>query len=317
MTNNIFTQKKEVLDLIQNIMENSDTAEILEEKYKLYHKDFSSAMKHAYDTVKKMGYEVDPESINDKVAFGPRKPSGGKTNSYRLDLLKKGKPQKKGVQIQVYNMDNKSYELNMYLEEVELAALLCETTFSAFDSDGDGVVDDKDAFPNDPDETVDSDGDGVGDNADIAPSVANDLLYATGGMALLVLAGLLLFFLKGGMGGSGLVSGTNQHWDDDRHSAMQDEMLGMNNSFDKDIPQLDGHKAPFGDPMDSEMPYSQPEETVATTLVEVQPTITEPQISAAQNIAASEASNELLGNDSTQPPQKTSDISEVLEDLFD
>ena len=121
MTNNIFTQKKEVLDLIQNIMENSDTAEILEEKYKLYHKDFSSAMKHAYDTVKKMGYEVDPESINDKVAFGPRKPSSGKTNSYRLDLLKKGKPQKKGVQIQVYNMDNKSYELNMYLEEVELA----------------------------------------------------------------------------------------------------------------------------------------------------------------------------------------------------
>ena len=121
MTNNIFTQKKEVLDLIQNIMENSDTAEILEEKYKLYHKDFSSAMRHAYDTVKKMGYEVDPESINDKVAFGPRKPSSGKTNSYRLDLLKKGKPQKKGVQIQVYNMDNKSYELNMYLEEVELA----------------------------------------------------------------------------------------------------------------------------------------------------------------------------------------------------
>ena len=121
MTNNIFTQKKEVLDLIQNIMENSDTAEILEEKYKLYHKDFSSAMKHAYDTVKKMGYEVDPESINDKVAFGPRKPSSGKTNSYRLDLLKKGIPQKKGVQIQVYNMDNKSYELNMYLEEVELA----------------------------------------------------------------------------------------------------------------------------------------------------------------------------------------------------
>lgn len=121
MTNNIFTQKKEVLDLIQNIMESSDTAEILEEKYKLYHKDFSSAMKHAYDTVKKMGYEVDPESINDKVAFGPRKPSSGKTNSYRLDLLKKGIPQKKGVQIQVYNMDNKSYELNMYLEEVELA----------------------------------------------------------------------------------------------------------------------------------------------------------------------------------------------------
>lgn len=34
------------------------------------------------------------------------------------------------------------------------------------DSDGDGVPDDEDAFPNDPNESVDSDGDGVGNNAD-------------------------------------------------------------------------------------------------------------------------------------------------------
>lgn len=37
------------------------------------------------------------------------------------------------------------------------------------DSDGDGVPDDEDAFPNDPNESVDTDGDGIGDNADIAP----------------------------------------------------------------------------------------------------------------------------------------------------
>lgn len=37
------------------------------------------------------------------------------------------------------------------------------------DSDGDGVPDDEDAFPNDPNESKDSDGDGIGDNADIAP----------------------------------------------------------------------------------------------------------------------------------------------------
>ncbi|HIF91096.1 MAG TPA: hypothetical protein EYQ58_06145, partial [Candidatus Poseidoniales archaeon] len=202
-------------------------------------------------------------------------------------------------------------------DDVEIAALLCDTIFSAFDSDGDGVVDDEDAFPNDPDESVDSDGDGVGDNADIAPSIANDLLYATGGTALLVLAGLLIFFLRGGMGGSGLTADSSQHWGDERHIAMQDEMLGLNNSFDKEIPQLDGHTTPFGDPMDSEMPYSQPEETVATTPVEVQPTSTESQISAAQNIAASEASSELLGNDSTQSPHNTNEISGVLEDLFD
>lgn len=38
------------------------------------------------------------------------------------------------------------------------------------DSDGDGVNDDVDAFPNDPNETHDTDNDGVGDNADAFPS---------------------------------------------------------------------------------------------------------------------------------------------------
>ncbi|PPU13577.1 hypothetical protein XarjCFBP1022_00220 [Xanthomonas arboricola] len=37
------------------------------------------------------------------------------------------------------------------------------------DTDGDGVPDDKDAFPNDPNESKDTDGDGIGDNADTAP----------------------------------------------------------------------------------------------------------------------------------------------------
>lgn len=38
------------------------------------------------------------------------------------------------------------------------------------DSDGDGVPDDLDAFPNDPTESADSDGDGVGDNSDAFPN---------------------------------------------------------------------------------------------------------------------------------------------------
>lgn len=40
------------------------------------------------------------------------------------------------------------------------------------DSDGDGVPDSQDAFPNDPNETTDSDGDGVGDNSDAFPNDA-------------------------------------------------------------------------------------------------------------------------------------------------
>ena len=42
------------------------------------------------------------------------------------------------------------------------------------DTDGDGVGDNSDAFPNDPNESVDSDGDGVGDNSDWAPNDASE-----------------------------------------------------------------------------------------------------------------------------------------------
>jgi hypothetical protein len=41
------------------------------------------------------------------------------------------------------------------------------------DADGDGVADDDDAFPDDPNESVDSDGDGVGDNGDNCPETEN------------------------------------------------------------------------------------------------------------------------------------------------
>ena len=84
--------------------------------YELYHRDFSSAMQHAYKHAKsKLGVDVDPKEIDSKVAMGPRKPSKGKTNSYRL-LDKDGK---KAIQVQVYGMDNGKYELNMYKESVE------------------------------------------------------------------------------------------------------------------------------------------------------------------------------------------------------
>ena len=87
-----------------------------EAKYELYHKDFSSAMQHAYKMAKKLhGITVKPSEIDDKVASGPRKPSEGKTNTYRL------KGDKGAIQVQVYNKGgNKPYELNFYKEEVEI-----------------------------------------------------------------------------------------------------------------------------------------------------------------------------------------------------
>jgi len=88
----------------------------LDEKYDLYHKDFSSAMQHAYDYAKKkMGITVDPKEIDSKVATGPKKPTEGKTNKYML----KGKGG--NLQIQVYNKGgSKPFELNMYKEENDL-----------------------------------------------------------------------------------------------------------------------------------------------------------------------------------------------------
>lgn len=85
------------------------------EKYKIIHKTMSAALQHAYDQVEKKGFEVDKDDIDNKVAMGPRKPSSGKTNSYNLGLSKNGKPVKQKLHVQVYNMDNKGYELNMYV----------------------------------------------------------------------------------------------------------------------------------------------------------------------------------------------------------
>lgn len=48
------------------------------------------------------------------------------------------------------------------------------------DSDSDGVGDNGDVFPNDASETADTDGDGIGDNGDLFPEDVNDPDYAIG-----------------------------------------------------------------------------------------------------------------------------------------
>ena len=97
-------------------MDYREEVELDEAKYDLYHKDFSSAMQHAYAMAKKLhGITIDPKEIDDKVATGPSKPGSGKTNKYRL------KGDKGAIQVQVYNKGgSKPFELNMYKEEVDL-----------------------------------------------------------------------------------------------------------------------------------------------------------------------------------------------------
>ena len=86
--------------------------------YELYHKTLGGAIDTAVSHAKsKFGISISDEERMDKVGMGPRKPSNGKTNSYRLmGTDKSGKS--KGVQVQVYNMGSK-YELNMYKESID------------------------------------------------------------------------------------------------------------------------------------------------------------------------------------------------------
>jgi len=120
--------KKDKPSLLQKAMKKiKEEVELDEAKYDLYHKDFSSAMQHSYKMAKKMyGITVDPKEIDDKVASGPKKPSEGKTNSYRLE------GDKGAIQVQVYNKGgSKPFELNMYKEEVELGEEVSVKDFDA------------------------------------------------------------------------------------------------------------------------------------------------------------------------------------------
>ena len=128
-TGDIFIQGDDAGKLGMEIAKSVRTVKVvgegveLDEKYDLYHKTFSDAMQHAYDYAKKkLGITVDSKEIDSKVATGPKKPSEGKTNKYRL----KGKGG--NLQIQVYNKGgSKPFELNMYKEENEMTKSLKDT----------------------------------------------------------------------------------------------------------------------------------------------------------------------------------------------
>jgi len=104
-----------------------------EGKYQVYHKTYTSAINTALEYAEKQGYEYDKEETAEKIGMGPKKPSDGKTNRFSIQLTKNGKPQRKQLHIQVYNMgtfkrDNRDgslvrsmhggqneYELNTYI----------------------------------------------------------------------------------------------------------------------------------------------------------------------------------------------------------
>lgn len=75
-----------------------------EGKYQVYHKSYTSAINTALEYAEKQGYEYDKEETAREIGMGPKKPSAGKTNRFTISLTKDGKPQRKALQIQVYNM---------------------------------------------------------------------------------------------------------------------------------------------------------------------------------------------------------------------
>jgi hypothetical protein len=102
-----FVKESVVLKALRRISEAKDA-------YTVAHKSFSSAVQHAEEVAKKRGFEIDPEEWDRKVSMGPRKPGAGKTNSYKIDLMKDGKEVKQKLNMQVY-YDEGRYELNMYI----------------------------------------------------------------------------------------------------------------------------------------------------------------------------------------------------------
>ena len=137
--------------------------------------------------------------------------------------------------------------------EIEILALLCATTFDAFDGDGDGVPDVDDLFPNDPDESKDSDGDGVGDNSDLAPSIANDLIYSAGAIMAIGLLAMLVLVSRNSRGKDNAVT-----WGSDDQFDLSDRMMKMednNSEVFKQTPDLPEQRTDYA-------PISQPESSI-------------------------------------------------------
>ena len=138
-----------------------------------------------------------------------------------------------------FDIDSNS-NLQISRSEIDILILLCETTFDAFDGDGDGVPDVNDAFPNDPDESKDTDGDGVGDNADLAPSVANDIIYSAGAILAIGLLAMLVLVMRNSRNKEQDVV-----WESDKQYNLAEQMLNMQENpttdpmQDVEMPNLD------------------------------------------------------------------------------
>jgi len=93
---------------------------ILESKYKINHRSYTSAVQEIEPYVRSLGYYLDSEVLADEIGLGPSKPKNGQTNKFHFELFRdiigKEQPQKqkKMLHVQIYG-DEDRFELNMYV----------------------------------------------------------------------------------------------------------------------------------------------------------------------------------------------------------
>jgi len=90
---------------------------LTEGKYEVYHSTFSSAINEIERYIKNLHYYYDEDEFVNAFIDGFFKPKPGKTKKDSITLFKNGKEQRKAFHSQIYNrgVDDKTYELNMYV----------------------------------------------------------------------------------------------------------------------------------------------------------------------------------------------------------
>tara|TARA_B100000497_G_scaffold47367_1_gene54760 strand:- start:217 stop:543 length:327 start_codon:yes stop_codon:yes gene_type:complete len=104
---------------LKSILEDAKINTKIDEANDTYFKSFTQAVEFARKATEKRGFTIDEDDWQSQIAFGGKysrsRPSKGKTNSFTVGLLKKGKPQRKSLQISVFGMPSGSYELTHYI----------------------------------------------------------------------------------------------------------------------------------------------------------------------------------------------------------
>ena len=112
---------KEILKkwILDNAPKTIDLSQQIEEGNNDYFKTAGEAVDFAKKVAEKKGFEIDEDDWNSQITMGGKynrlRPGVGKTHSFQIGLLKKGKPQRKGLAISLYGMDSGKYELTHYI----------------------------------------------------------------------------------------------------------------------------------------------------------------------------------------------------------